>query len=91
MLQDSRIAHTPYHVLSAPEQEVFQTRRSLLEHITVKLRERVVLKEKEWDQEEMRRSKKCEFKPKSSSGLRVALAGVKGNLLLQFQCYSLKR
>ncbi|NXE84284.1 ANMY1 protein, partial [Cochlearius cochlearius] len=91
--QDSRIAHTPFHLLSAPEQEVFQTRRSLLEHITAKLRERVVLKEKEWDQEELRRSKKCEFKPKSSSRLRVASAGVKGNLLLPFfkYCYQCGR
>uniref|UniRef100_A0A8C3BRQ6 Ankyrin repeat and MYND domain containing 1 n=1 Tax=Cairina moschata TaxID=8855 RepID=A0A8C3BRQ6_CAIMO len=37
--QDRRIASTPYHILSASEQEVFQTRQSLLEHITAKLRE----------------------------------------------------
>lgn len=91
MLQDTRIAHTPYHILSASEQEVFQTRRLLLEHITVKLRECVILKEKEWDQEKLRRSKKCEFKFQNSSRLRVLSSAVKGNLSLPFQCYCLKR
>ncbi|XP_009996602.1 PREDICTED: ankyrin repeat and MYND domain-containing protein 1, partial [Chaetura pelagica] len=45
--QDWRISHTLYHTLSAAEQEVFQTRQSLLEHISEKLRERIILKEKE--------------------------------------------
>ncbi|XP_009954664.1 PREDICTED: ankyrin repeat and MYND domain-containing protein 1, partial [Leptosomus discolor] len=58
--RDRRIAHTPYHILSASEQEFFQTCQSLLEHITVKLHERVILKEKEWDQEKLRRSKKLD-------------------------------
>ncbi|XP_052537255.1 ankyrin repeat and MYND domain-containing protein 1 isoform X1 [Tympanuchus pallidicinctus] len=58
--QDRRIANTPYHMLSASEQEVVQARQALLEHITAKLRERVILKEGEWDQEELRRSKKLD-------------------------------
>uniref|UniRef100_A0A669QBF1 Ankyrin repeat and MYND domain containing 1 n=1 Tax=Phasianus colchicus TaxID=9054 RepID=A0A669QBF1_PHACC len=43
--QDRRIAKTPYHMLTASEQEVVQTRQALLEHITAKLRERFKLYE----------------------------------------------
>ncbi|XP_064360413.1 ankyrin repeat and MYND domain-containing protein 1-like [Dromaius novaehollandiae] len=66
-LQDRRIAHTPYDVLTASEREIFQKRQSLMEHITGKLRERVILKEKEWNQEELRRSKKLDSNIRTSA------------------------
>ncbi|XP_025905411.1 ankyrin repeat and MYND domain-containing protein 1 [Nothoprocta perdicaria] len=65
--QDRRIANTPYHVLTASEREIFQKRHSLIEHITGRLRERVILKEKEWNQEELRRSKKLDSNIRTSA------------------------
>ncbi|XP_062447276.1 ankyrin repeat and MYND domain-containing protein 1 [Rhea pennata] len=65
--QDRRIAHTPYHVLTASEREIFQKRQSLIEHITGKLRERVILKEGEWNKEELRRSKKLDSNIRTSA------------------------
>ncbi|KFQ14604.1 Ankyrin repeat and MYND domain-containing protein 1, partial [Leptosomus discolor] len=87
--RDRRIAHTPYHILSASEQEFFQTCQSLLEHITVKLHERVILKEKEWDQEKLRRSKKCYFTVICKHA--VSLTKTPNNNVLSFHNYLCSR
>ncbi|XP_044288668.1 ankyrin repeat and MYND domain-containing protein 1 [Varanus komodoensis] len=70
--QDKRISRTPFHALSPTERDTFSNRKKLLEFLSEQLRECVILKEKQWNKEELRKLKLASTRRKSI----VATGGV---------------
>lgn len=49
VLQDRKIAHSPFHTLTPAEREVFLARKKLLDYMGFQLRQAVLAKESQWD------------------------------------------
>ncbi|XP_026557457.1 ankyrin repeat and MYND domain-containing protein 1 [Pseudonaja textilis] len=55
--QDKRLLHTPLHSLSPMERDTYAFRRKMLDFLSERLRNCVIEKEKQWDEEEFRKIK----------------------------------
>ncbi|XP_039176514.1 ankyrin repeat and MYND domain-containing protein 1 isoform X1 [Crotalus tigris] len=55
--QDKRLLHTPLHSLSPVERDTYAFRRKMLDFLSDRLRGCVIEKEKQWDEEELRKIK----------------------------------
>uniref|UniRef100_A0A8C5ST17 Uncharacterized protein n=1 Tax=Laticauda laticaudata TaxID=8630 RepID=A0A8C5ST17_LATLA len=62
--QDKRLLHTPLHSLSPMERDTYAFRRKMLDFLSERLRDCVIEKEKQWDEEEFRKIKIGESKLK---------------------------
>uniref|UniRef100_A0A670XZB6 Ankyrin repeat and MYND domain containing 1 n=1 Tax=Pseudonaja textilis TaxID=8673 RepID=A0A670XZB6_PSETE len=60
--QDKRLLHTPLHSLSPMERDTYAFRRKMLDFLSERLRNCVIEKEKQWDEEEFRKIKIGESK-----------------------------
>nr|XP_020642058.1 ankyrin repeat and MYND domain-containing protein 1 isoform X1 [Pogona vitticeps] len=90
--QDKRMMRTPYHALSPSERDLFSARRKLLEFLSERLRETVILKEKQWDKEELRRLKYASTRRQSTAGSGVVLPETDTSRLPFFKyCYQCGR
>lgn len=58
VLQDRKIAHCPFHMLTPAEREVFVARKRLLEYMGFQLRRAVFAKESQWDPKVLNQSKR---------------------------------
>ncbi|XP_068685368.1 ankyrin repeat and MYND domain-containing protein 1-like [Montipora foliosa] len=56
--QDRKIAHTPYHALSATERDCYNARREMLDHLGDLLRTQVLKKEKELIDKQIKEAEK---------------------------------
>ncbi|XP_032081553.1 ankyrin repeat and MYND domain-containing protein 1 [Thamnophis elegans] len=90
--QDKRLLHTPLHSLSPIERETCAFRRKMLEFLSDRVRETVIEKEKQWDEEELRKIKIGESKKKSVNPLLGPLPETDASKLLFFKyCYQCGR